>query len=145
MRRHAQFDTATAPTASARKHPEVSRQDDLVWPPPAEDLRAFTVVKVGEDDDQAESLLIVAGLSATAPAPPAAPAAPIAVTAPERRTAEPGPATERTLRPAPQRVADRPRPAPNSRVVVFRPPAASPRIVPRWLWLEPVLAAFSRW
>lgn len=146
MRRDAQPDTATAPTWSARKHTEVTRPDDIVWPPPAEDLRAFTVVKVGDGDEQAESLLIVAGLAATAPIAPAAPSAPGAPAvppAPARRVTQPGPPIDRTPSPAPQRPADRSRPAPGSRMVVFRPPAASSRIAPRWLWLAPVLAAFS--
>jgi hypothetical protein len=139
MRSPAQPDTATAKDASARKHPEVNRQDELVWPPPAEDLRAFTVVKIGEGDEQAESLLIVAGLSAKAAS---APSPPVATPAPARRAASPAPATERNVRPAPTRPAGKPR-ATASRVVVFRPPPASPRMQPRWLWLAPVLAAFS--
>jgi hypothetical protein len=138
MRRPAQPDTATAPTASARKHPEVTRHDDLVWPPPAEDLRAFTVVKLGEGDEQEESLLIVAGLSAKASIAPSAPAA---APAPLRRAAEPAPAMDRSTRPAPTRPADKTRG--DSRVIVFRPPPASPRIAPRWFWLAPVFAAFA--
>ena len=58
------FDTAAAPSRSLRGRPQVIRPEDLVWPPPLEDLQAFSVIKVGEDDERAAALLIVAGLAA---------------------------------------------------------------------------------
>jgi len=48
--------------------------EDLVWPPPLEDLQAFSVIKVGEDDEHAASRLILAGVAAVARPLPRVPA-----------------------------------------------------------------------
>lgn len=73
MRHDSRFDTAAAPSRSLHGRTQVIRPEDLVWPPPLEDLQAFSVIKVGEDDERAASVLIVAGVVAPAhPQPKAA-------------------------------------------------------------------------
>jgi hypothetical protein len=126
-------DTAAAPVRSLHGRPQVIRPEDLVWPPPLEDLQAFSVIKVGEDDERAAALLIVAGLAAparpqpavTAPAPTPAPAP--ARTAPPARTAV-GPAAKPA---APRAVA---KPHGTSVPAAVAPPrkATSPWALPRW-------------
>ena len=78
MRNASHSDTAAAPNRSLRGRTQVTRPEDLVWPPPIEDLQAFSVIKVGEDDERAASLLVVAGVVGPAhPQPKAAVAAPV--------------------------------------------------------------------
>jgi hypothetical protein len=76
MRHDSHSDTAAARTPSLRGRTQVIQPEDLVWPPPLEDLQAFSVIKVGEDDERTASLLIVAGVAAAARPQPVA-AAPV--------------------------------------------------------------------
>lgn len=77
MHHDSRSDTAAAPIRSLHGRPQVIRPEDLVWPPPLEDLQAFSVIKVGEDDERAASMLVVAGL-----VPPARPQPAVATQAP---------------------------------------------------------------
>jgi hypothetical protein len=128
------FDTAAARIRSPHGRPQVIRPEDLVWPPPQEDLQAFSVIKVGEDDERAESLLIVAGVAASEHPQPKVAAPASARTAP--------PAIPPAAKPVPQRVVPWPREA-------VRPRDAAPHHVGlwsrlalrRWAWLARLVAA----
>jgi hypothetical protein len=72
MRNASHSDTAAARIHSPHGRTQVIRPEDLVWPPPLEDLQAFSVIKVGEDDERAASMLVVAGVVAPAHPQPAA-------------------------------------------------------------------------
>ena len=120
-------DTAAAPSRSLRGRPQVIRPEDLVWPPPLEDLQAFSVIKVGEDDERAAAMLVVAGLVAperpqpavTAPAP-----------APARPAAPPAAAVRPAARPAPKGVVTKSRGTTVTSAIPRK--ATSPWTLPRW-------------
>jgi hypothetical protein len=125
-------DTAAAPIRSLRGRPQVIRPEDLVWPPPLEDLQAFSVIKVGEDDERAASMLIVAGVAAPVrPQPPVAAPAPSPAAAPVRTAPPARTAINPATKPAAPRAAARP--GGTALAPASRRDVTSPWALPRWV------------
>ena len=135
MHHDSRSDTAAARIRSPHGRTQVIRPEDLVWPPPQEDLQAFSVIKVGEDDERAASLLIVAGVAASEHPQPNAAAPPPARTAP--------PAIPPATKPIPQRVVPWPREAVRPRDVAPHHTGTlwSRLALRRWAWLARLVAA----
>ena len=112
-------------STSAAGRTEVGCQEDFAWPPPAEDLAAFSLVGVDGEDPRDEARLIVAGMRGTALPPAVEPRQPIIPRAPA-----PAPAAMRGAAPAPGHATPLPPPRPPAaarRITVTRP---EPRPVP---------------